>query len=465
MPTVPLPNDPTIDAMKRRAKLLQQLARAGDAGAADVVAEFHPQRPDPTALKLTDAQLVIARQHDFASWPKLRAYLGVVAEHTRRPTSKPTDFAALACLNYGEDSADRWQRAAEMEVPSGIHAAAAAGDADTVRSLLERDPLLVHAEGGGYDWVPLLYATYSRIPRADTTGVVRVLLDAGADPNAGYLWYGMPWPFTALTGAFGGGEGGQPPHVNAPGVARMLLEAGADPNDAQTTYNRSLIGWDLDDPEHLEIMVEFGFGGGDGGPWHQRLGKTHPSPAQLAENELRNAAEKNRPRWARLMIEVGANLDGLGTDHPIYAGETPMQLAARNGNDQVVEMLRDAGATPADDVQHFLGDCMNGRRGDVSLAPAAIARRPFHLATAADRGRLDAVRLMAGLGFDVNAPDGYPHHATALHYAAFNGDAAMVDLLLERGADRTVTDSSFRSTPAGWADHAGHTDLAARLTG
>ena len=55
--------------------------------------------------------------------------------------------------------------------------------------------------------------------------VARLLLDHGADPDTGYLWEGT-YPFTALTGAFGGGEdrGNQPPHSQGLALARMLLE-------------------------------------------------------------------------------------------------------------------------------------------------------------------------------------------------------------------------------------------------
>ncbi len=41
--------------------------------------------------------------------------------------------------------------------------------------------------------------------------------------------------------------------------------------------------------------------------------------------------------------------------------------------------------------------------------------------------------------------------ATALHYAAFNGDRDMVRLLVKRGAVVNSIDSRFGATPAGWA--------------
>ena len=62
--------------------------------------------------------------------------------------------------------------------------------------------------GGPHGWEPLLYLTYSRValgPGRSAVGVARLLLEHGADPNAGYLWEGLVPPFTALTGALGGG--------------------------------------------------------------------------------------------------------------------------------------------------------------------------------------------------------------------------------------------------------------------
>lgn len=41
--------------------------------------------------------------------------------------------------------------------------------------------------------------------------------------------------------------------------------------------------------------------------------------------------------------------------------------------------------------------------------------------------------------------------ATALHYAAENGDREIVGALLDAGADINARDSQFNATPAGWA--------------
>jgi len=43
--------------------------------------------------------------------------------------------------------------------------------------------------------------------------------------------------------------------------------------------------------------------------------------------------------------------------------------------------------------------------------------------------------------------------ATALHVAAFHGHRAIVDLLLDAGAELNARDDSYAATPAGWAIH------------
>jgi ankyrin repeat protein len=68
------------------------------------------------------------------------------------------------------------------------------------------------------------------------------------------------------------------------------------------------------------------------------------------------------------------------------------------------------------------------------------------------------VRLLVELGFDLHPPG----DATPLHQAAYVGDAAMVELLLELGADPTRRDTRFDATPLGWAEH-NHQEATAAL--
>jgi hypothetical protein len=158
------------------------------------------------------------------------------------------EFLRLACLTYGDGVSDRLRRAQalleqhEWLERASIHTIAACGSVNAARELLASDPTQASLVGGPHRWEPLLCLTYSRVPLGpgrSAVAVARLLLEHGADPNAGYLWEGLVPPFTALTGALGGG-GRTPLHPEQIALARVLLEAGADADHGQTLYNR---GW------------------------------------------------------------------------------------------------------------------------------------------------------------------------------------------------------------------------------
>lgn len=506
MPIRDLPNNPRLEHLRNQAKALRRRVRAADAEALAIAREFHPRHPpEPAAFTLADAQLVTARRYGFASWPRLREHLDVVTTHARLPQreSPATDsladrFLRLACLTYGDDRPAHVDQARALlaEHPevatASIHTMAAAGEAEAAAAPLSVDPPQVDVEGGPHRWPPLLYATYSRL--GDTLAVARLLLAHGADPNAGYLWAGA-YPFTALTGAFGGGEANQPPHPQWQELARLLLAAGADPNDSQTLYNRGLSGG----IEHVKLLLEFGLGQGSGGPWHARLGPAgHPTPAQLLQDELLKAAKHGDRELARLMIAQGVDVNGRGTEHPTFGGHTAYELAVLAGNPEIAEDLAAAGATRTalDPMQELIAACMRADRAAVDrlradfpgLVATTIEREPYLIGHAAAAGRVETVRLLAELGFDVNLGEalvfrdtgtaqvatllsgleprsGLARRTSALHLAAWNGDLPMARTLVELGADLSIRDCEHDSTPLGWAEYNHQHDVAAYLRG
>ncbi|MEU7856590.1 ankyrin repeat domain-containing protein [Nonomuraea sp. NPDC049141] len=475
MPVHRLPDNPSIEQLRKQAKTLLRSVKAGVPEALGLVDEFHPRTPE--TLKLSDAQLVTARMYGFASWPRLKDHIGTVERYSRSPhrvaprEELPEEFLRLACLTYGTDYPGRTEDADLLlarhpRLPTtNVFTMAATGSADALADALAENPGLARAQGGPFAWEPLLYLAYARL---DTPGshvaAARLLLKHGADPNAGFLWDGLPSPFTALTGAFGGGEGHQPPHPQGLALARLLLEAGADANDSQTLYNRGLGGACPDDTTHLELLLEFGLGRGDGGPWQARMGPTLQSPRQLMRDELATAALRGCPRRARLLLAHGAEVDGLG-GHPAYGGRTPYELALLNGHTEVAESLAAAGASAVmDETDTFTAACMRADAEAVAgLGPQplarALARSPELISRAAERRKPAAVRLLAGLGFDVN----HLHGSTPLHAAAWNDDVETARTLIELGADSTIKDTAYDSTPLGWAEHGGKHRVAAYL--
>ncbi|MEE1616885.1 ankyrin repeat domain-containing protein [Brachybacterium sp. J153] len=486
-----LPDHPDLSALRRRAKRLRDGARTGDPEALALLLEHHPdadsllgaEQDHGAALPLAAAQLALARSYGFASWPTLRRHVDEVRARTRRPDQASTagpreqllramtvdhsrrgapDLAAAAALLAAEPHLAR----------SDLAVAAALGDPDAVRDLLRADPAAVQRESAPYGWPPLLHLCYSRwsgpLPDGkapDHPAVLRLLLEAGADPNMGFLWDSLPSPFTALTGVFGGGEQGAPPHPSETALAELLLAAGADPNDSQTIYDRGAGDTVVrDDTAWLALLLRAGLGRGDGGPWHRLLAPRHQSPAQQLSEALLHAARHDLTGRARLLLESGADPERPST-HPLHGGRSPLREAVRHGAVGVARLLREHGARGADLTEE--DEAFGALLGPAdALADRTVAREmqrshPDLVAQAAALGRPEAVAQLLDLGFaaDARTAEG----ATALHEAAVRGDHATVELLLARGADPTLRDPTYGATPAGWARHTGREELAGLL--
>src|ERR1700723_1438295 len=133
MPSVSLPDDASLEQLRKQAKDVRDLARAGVPGALDLVAEHHPKGAHP--VPLTRAQLRGARHYRFA--PRAR-------------------LVADPALPSREGGPYGWEPV--LSLASARH-----------------DP---------------------RISQEAALGTARALLEHGADPNAGYLWHGLYPPYT-----------------------------------------------------------------------------------------------------------------------------------------------------------------------------------------------------------------------------------------------------------------------------
>jgi hypothetical protein len=138
--------------------------------------------------------------------------------------------------------------------------------------------------------------------------------------------------------------------------------------------------------------------------------------------------------------------------------KTAHEIAREFGHNAVVELLLDRSP---DELKLALA-C---QLGDERLFRALLDRRPDlvrtltdddhrKLASAAERNNTNAVRLMleAGWPLDGRGNDG----GTALHWAAWHGNATMVREILERHPPVDIRGDAHNATPLGWALHGSH---------
>jgi ankyrin repeat protein len=368
------------------------------------------------------------------------------------------EFLERACLSYGHDDfPSKWRRAERILArfpeteTANLFTAVVAGNVDYVRHALVAEPRLANTAGGPQDWQPLLFLCYGRVatPNAAESALAigQLLLDAGADPNAHFLFDGDPrYRFTALTGVMGQGELGQPEHAAAEQLARLLLEHGADANDSQGLYDTHLVG---DDTRWLELLFGFGLNAKDVVNWD-------PEGRLLVfDYLLAQAASSARPARLRWLLDHGANPNARSS----YTNKTCYQLSLLSGHPELAELLVEHGAQaePITGVDAFIAAVRGGER---ARATALLEGHPEYLTDiepllqAALEGDAPGVRLLLELGMD---PNGEGKHG---HRALHNGcnHRAVVEALWQHGADPTAR--CFGGTPAGWSLHGKNLEMA-----
>ncbi len=476
-----LPERPNLEHLREQAKDLLSAFRKGDpdAIARMMILPSFATRPDEVGtlpLALHDAQSVVAREYGFPTWPKLvnhveqvQARFGITAEVADR-------FIELA-LSDRIEKLRQW-----VDLHPGLPRF------DLVCSLVSGETALVQKwlAGGASvgaklppnDWTPLEYVCYSKMNKAfaeRSDGLLesaRLLLDAGADPNAYHLYEGAA-KLSVLYGA-----SGESFHL---GIVRLLLQRGAHPNDGESVYHAA----QHDQPEIMEELLAHGADiSGTDPEWNNT-----PLFFLAGYRESDSGAEKGVAgmRW---LLEHGADPNipsGECKETPLHAvcrtgmghgvvemllrhgadpllarsdGRTAYALARLTGNRRAVEALRQAGSlAQLSETDEFLAACAEGNS---ALAREMQDRHPglmdglgkFELsllAKLAELGIVDGVRTMLEVGFDV-ATRG-ESGATALHFASFCGWHRVVALLLDHAAPLDVLDSEYQATPLGWALH------------
>jgi ankyrin repeat protein len=456
-----LPAAPSLEQLRKQAKDLLRAHRAGDRAAIARVETSHPRPEEP--LKLSGAQLVVAREHGFGSWRRLRAYVDRVAAHgpdLQHAYHEDIDYyegradGLLASAQDGTQGAvaafERRQapltRAGARTVVARAHGfagwsalrrhvatlreagepfarayrAVEAHDLDALRGELDRFPDLVRAQGtNDNDLLGMAGATCD-------DRLVALLLERGADPN-----HANAHGWTSLH---------QAAYSNQPALALALLGAGARPDvsargDGGTPLVVALF-WGH--REVSEVLAERG----------------------VTPRNLRAAAGLGRLD----LIDELAGSPEAGEHRGFYRphGGFPAWQPKDDAQEVLDEAL--AWAARSDRVDALDALIAHGARLEADVY------RGSALMWAAASGRVAAIRRLIALGAD---PDGRstfggPEHGVGtvpLHLAAQSGHLEAIEALLDAGADSTVRDELYDGTPGDWAEHGGNADAAALLRG
>jgi len=339
---------------------------------------------------------------------------------------------------------------------SDIHTAAILGDHTAVRKFLSQDAGNATATAEPYGANALTHLALSKYlrlgkrPSADFVQAAAALLDAGADPNAGFWTKGkFPEYETPLYGAAGVAH-----HAD---LTRLLLQRGADPNDEDAVYHSP----ETYDYAAMQLLVETGRLTSRNlsmmlirkHDWHDYEGAKY-----LLEHGAHPHGERDRgwyPLHHALARDNSLDMIRLLLDHGVDPavtdkGLTAVARAARHGRGDVLVLFRQRGfSIDLHDVDKLIAACAMGNTAQTeaiaaqepSLKEDLLAMGGTLLARFTGVGNLPGVTCLLDLGVSVNTPfaegDGYfgtPPDSLAIHVAAWRIQPAIVRFLLERGA-------------------------------
>lgn len=477
-----LPPNPNLVYLKKQAKALHKQLKAGDPTAAARYRQSHPQGEKLTTPKLSDAQLIIAREHGFTSWPQLKHFVERVRSRAlHRPFE--TDIGYYDGRAFGLHSVYQTGQSRALDLIRQSHPAFADASNEAIKQAdftLDDARLVLAREHGFADWSALA-AHVERLAQGQVIEPFRIAFQAIKANELDIFKQTLTnHPELAITpGTNGNGLLHLAADFGRVEMVRLLLDAGADINMANNK------GWTL-----LHCVASASADGLPGGP-------------------------EMLITFIDMLLVAGADT----TAEAHGAGGTPLMQALFWGYRLKAERLAQEGIYPFN-LRAIAGlgrlDLMpDFFNPDGTLKPEARQKRAFHrphsgfppwipnddpqeivdeaLVYAAKSGRTNVLTYLLDQGADIN---GEPYNGTALfwavsceqretvrwllehgadvhqlasfggekninalHVAAWGGHLEPAKMLLQHGAEATYHEPRYGSSPVGWAAHMGHYQL------
>jgi uncharacterized protein len=457
-----------IEHLRKDAKRRLKAFQGGKAEAVEWFRRILPNGPPNPTLR--DMQLAVARTLDFPGWADLKRAFETPLPDPHSREGIVNRFLDNACPDHHVRGRQDHRRAAATAMRlleqnpwlarHDFNTAVVCGEIGHVRDAIARDPRVAviassapsairGMSGGANDlyrdlgpkgWTPLLYLAFTRLPLPSSNDnaveIARLLLEAGADPNA--FFHAGDSHYTPMTGVAGEGEEDRPPHPRRDEIAQLLLDHDANPYDIQVMYdlgfNSQYLWWlpmiharsqvtgrsnDWRDPDWK--MLDMG-GYGCGARW-------------LLEHAIAND-EVELARWC---LEHGAGANAPPGRSRFNSQRSLYAEAVTQGRREIAELLLRHGA----------------REEVVPISPL----KPYDaLCRAAEENRPDDIRRIVASGVSPDLAD--EKNTRALHHAAWNDSLDAAKVLVELGAEIDPTENNYGGTPLGGATHFFNWDVA-----
>ena len=325
-----LPWTATADDYEREAKALYDALQARENAALWNFKWMHPHfrgktvtDVNPDTLDLDDARLVVAHEYGFPAWFNLMKFAEEVAQDGR---------------------AARFERAVEAVI---------GGDVNTLKQMIRDDPTLVHARSARFHRATLLHyiaangveGVRQKTP-ANAVEVARILLDAGADPDALAMMYDNLCTTMSMlvSSAHPAGAGLQAD------LAELLIDYGAahkgPGSEWQSDIMTALTFGYLKTAERLAARGA----PVDNLPAAAGLGRIEETTQLLPNADERSkhialalAAQHGHADVVRILLDAGEDPNRFCPEG-FHSHATPLHNAISSGRDNVVKLLLDRGA-------------------------------------------------------------------------------------------------------------------------
>jgi ankyrin repeat protein len=456
-----LPSRPSLEQLRNQAKDLRKAHQSGDPEAIHRIAEYHPRlaKASDSSIRaakfsLSDAQLVVAREYGFASWPKLKE----LVESILLETGEPMELFKKA---FTGNDAPLFRRLLQRypEMKAKINEPVAAFDAPIITQVCTREMLDVLLEGGADInaksrwWAGGFGLLHGADPELAAYAIQRgAIVDVHAAARLGMLEKLRELIATdpALASARGG-DGQTPLHfASTVGIAEFLLDRGADIDARDVDHESTPVQYMVRDRQEIaRCLVRRG------------CKSDILMAAALGDAGLVRKHLDSDPHCIRVRVSdewfPRINPKSGGTIYQWTLGwyVSAHDVAKEFGHDDIFRLLMER--SPAD--VKLIAACW---AADEPAVKSLLSENPRlvsglseadrrQVAHAARNNNLAAVRVMLAAGLPVDAVG--QHRATLLHWAAFHGNVEMAREILRYKPPLELTDADFAGTPLGWAIH------------